>query len=619
MSPLRGLAALGVFVTGVFLVATVDSAARSAQLRFNGPAEAPLTRGFDSYDAEIRARIAGPEAVLRLPGLPPRTQVDLGIEVSTAARRPFEAQLWVNGRLLAEARAHGYASLLEGRATTDARGSLHVRFQGRNVAEPPRLRVYAVTLRWRDRVPPPPERLAGYALALALGAALCGWAWRSWRAAGVGVLIVATALAGLLVSARLLLMAHLPFALRLLGAACLAALLLGSLFRMERAAARWVLAGLLVRAALVLQPAFPCMDGVFHRHNLESFRQGRLLIGKAPGPGTEGLTVPYPPALYALLATPQRLLRTDPSDDTLVRWAILLLEASLPLLVLAAARSGGASLPAASFAAAAAAVMPEGLLVSAMGIAANSLGNWCAVLVLGALARGAASPLLVAYLALALLSHFGAGLLLLLALALWLAALAAGGDRARVARVVACVLAAASLAYLVYYREVWALVREGSQEIGTSAAAGSLLGVRAYRLGKTLQDLVLKLGFGPLMLAWFGARSTALPGSLRALGRAWLAAAGLAALLAFVSPLPLRFELFAAPVVAILAGQGASDLLQAGRRRWLTLGLGLSLSIQILLGTALLSGAFDPINVILESPRWPLLRSILGVGTALSR
>jgi hypothetical protein len=120
------------------------------------------------------------------------------------------------------------------------------------------------------------------------------------------------------------------------------------------------------------------------------------------------------------------------------------------------------------------------------------------------------------------------------------------------------------------------------------------------------QDVALKFGLGPFVLAAVGLRA-GLPERLRPLVHAWLlVTAGLAAF-AVLTPFALRFEYFAAPAIALAAGVGGERLQTTGRGAWVSLALGVALAIQVALGLWLHSGAFDPINVIIPSPRWPLV------------
>jgi hypothetical protein len=58
-------------------------------------------------------------------------------------------------------------------------------------------------------------------------------------------------------------------------------------------------------------------------------------------------------------------------------------------------------------------------------------------------------------------------------------------------------------------------------------------------------------------------------------------------------------------VVALAAGAGAARLRDAGRGALLNAGLGLLAALHLALAALLLSGRFELISVIMESPRWP--------------
>src|SRR5262249_20954884 len=126
----------------------------------------------------------------------------------------------------------------------------------------------------------------------------------------------------------------------------------------------------------------------------------------------------------------------------------------------------------------------------------------------------------------------------LLVLAWWPAEAASGVADARETLHRAIMLASAALiAWLAYYREV-ALVL---QDLGATATDPGVLAVRWYRLGKAAQDVVLKFGLGPAVLAVIGMRAAQIPPRLRRLLRAWLLTAAALGLLALVSRFPLRF------------------------------------------------------------------------------
>jgi len=131
--------------------------------------------------------------------------------------------------------------------------------------------------------------------------------------------------------------------------------------------------------------------------------------------------------------------------------------------------------------------------------------------------------------------------------------------------------------------------------------------VRWYRVGKLAQDLALKFGVTPLVLAWTGLRAAPTADRLKALLVPWFVTGGLVGLLALFSPLPLRFEYFLVPAVAMAAGLGSEHM----SRPWRVAGVALPLLLQVTLAAFLLARRFYLISVILESPRWPFPFRIL--------
>jgi hypothetical protein len=286
------------------------------------------------------------------------------------------------------------------------------------------------------------------------------------------------------------------------------------------------------------------------------------------------------------------------------------LECAVPFVLFAILRACGGSLAASALAAAAAAVMPEGVLLVSKGVAANVAGSFLALLAVWALAARASALVVAGAATLAFLGHPGSAAAAAGLFAAWALVAARGRTepRRRVAEVAAAVASAALLAWALYYREVAANTHESLGHFGAEARAipGRFGGVRWVHLGKMTQDVAFKFGLGPFVLAALGLRA-GLPEGLRPLVHAWLlVTAGLAAF-AVLTPFALRFEYFVAPAVALAAGVGGEHLQAKGRGALVVLALGGALALQVALGLWLHSGAFDPINVIIPSPRWPLV------------
>jgi len=366
----------------------------------------------------------------------------------------------------------------------------------------------------------------------------------------------------------------------------------------DGACARWLAFGMLLRIGFAL--AFDGADSDFHVHNVWKFRAGGVLTSVAPGLSRQ-LPVPYPPLLYAVPALLPRAW-----DAWTLRVALGLIEAVQPLLLWALVRASRGSARAAALAASTLALMPEGILVIGKGIVANALGGAMTLTVLWAIAARAHPVVIVGLLSLALLSHFGAAAtLILLVAAIGVAEARAGGIRMLAVRWGALVLSGL-VAAAVYYGSVWPVVRDAMVDVGGAAGgAGDAFGFHAIRLGKLVQDWVLKFGGWVFLLPLAYARAME-PQAL--LLRVWLVVGLALGVAAVFTPLLFRFEYFAMPAVAWAAALGAVEL-ERRARSWIVTGLRVfSCVLQIALVAGLATGRFDVINAVMESPRWPLFR-----------
>jgi hypothetical protein len=405
---------------------------------------------------------------------------------------------------------------------------------------------------------------------------------------------------GALPAARTALWGHLGPLLVSLAACCVVAALARGPVRLPAWAAAGVALPLAFRLFLVLNPAFPSIDARWHAYNVERYRSGQVIASAVSDAQGRDMPIPYGVTLYALLGpvTPKGDLE---AIEAAVRAAMALLEGTVPLLVALILRGlGGAA--GAPFGALAAATMPEPLLVLAKGIAANIAGAWLGLAAV-AVEAGAVPVAAMGLLAcLSLLAHPGAAATTTILLGAWQAAAWRAGSRRALLGLAAVGLAVA-VAWLAYYREVQALTSGTAGLLATEAGAApsSFFRLRWVHLGKLVQDLVLKLGGLWVVLAVPGVRAA--PPPLRRLLTVWLGSAAAMALLALFTPVALRFEYFAAPAVAMAAG------LASPTRKGLAWGAAaLGLVLQVWLGLALLHGTFDPINVIIPSGRWPLVR-----------
>jgi hypothetical protein len=90
--------------------------------------------------------------------------------------------------------------------------------------------------------------------------------------------------------------------------------------------------------------------------------------------------------------------------------------------------------------------------------------------------------------------------------------------------------------------------------------------------------------------------------------RQWLLVELALGLPVLFTPVLLRFDYFVLPAVAWAAAIGTMELERRGRG-WIASGLRVfSCALQIALVAGLVAERFDIINVIMDSPRWPLVR-----------
>jgi hypothetical protein len=591
-------------------LAGVDRASSRARLSADGRFDHSFYEGYNAYREHNASRVAFRRSRLVLPGLRAGARVELELRVQPR-RRPFELRLIANGETAALRELQPGWHRVRFEATADAAGALRIGFDGGH------LRLSGVELRVLEPGATPPGRWLAY-FGLAGLAMLVGLYW-SRRPAVTAV--AALALCGLfslgLLEARLHALALLPRVLLVLLAVPPLGLLLQRAVGLPARAAPFVAAALALKLALVTHPAFPSIDAAFHAHNLESFREGELITSRAPGASQDSkVDVPYPPALYALLAP---FAARDPAPgkarfdtwvdlELLVRCAQALLVGSAPILIFLIGRRGGLEPEAAGAAAAIAALTPESLLVLAKGITANSLGHTATLLLVLAGIAAAPAWLLFPAALLAVASHLGGAATALLLVGAWLARETWLGrlERARLLRWLAALAAAGLVAWLAYYRH--ALGRTAADLGGLAGVAVSapvaFFGVRWYRLGKAAQNLLLKFGGVPLLLAAVGA-ARGLPPRLAAWLVPWAAAGAATGLIALLTPVPLRFEYFLVPAVALAAGSGAAALRESGHTRLLGAALGLLAALHLALAGLLLAGRVELISVIMESPRWP--------------
>lgn len=590
----------------------VDQRAPNALLDADGWIDRPFFLGFGPFKDGYR--VASPQSELRLAGLWPGTPVDVSAAVASALPRAQDVHLLANGVLVHRSDVGGRYGTLQFTAWTDARGELALRFLAPRARAEGALRVSWVRARRGGPGPLPWSRLPVYAGVVALALVAAAWLGASARGRLLALALPALLVAAGLAWARVPFLAWLPRATVCAGGGLLLAVLVSAALPFARSSAAWWGAAAAFRVFLLPLPDLGSIDLTFHAHNIERFQRGEVLGSAVSDAAGQAVFIPYPPALYAVLA-PFVPVGDTAAGETAVRWTMILLELASPLVVFAILRAAGAGDAAAAAGAAALAVMPEGMLVVPKGVAANVAGSFLALLAVWALAARA-SPLVVGALAAAaFLGHPGSAASAAGLVAAWsLFALRSGAEPAgRVRFVLGAVAAAALLAWAVYYREVAQSTRESLGHFAGEAAAirGRFGGVRWVHLGKMVQDVALKFGLGPFLLAVAGLRA-GLPERLRPLVHGWLLVTGGLAVVAVLTPVALRFEYFVAPALAMAAGVGAERLRAGGRSRWVAASLAVSLVLQVALALALHADAFDPINVIIPSPRWPLVLSATG-------
>jgi len=584
------------------LLVVADVAAPLEPLQADGRWDHVFLHGFSGFDPE-GFRVAHADSEIRLEGLGAAAPVRVTLDVASALPRAQILSVRVNGLRAHERSLGGRGARVDLDVFADRAGRLRLRLEGETPESAFRLSRIELTphTKWSF---PPARRFGLYSLiALAGGIAVLVSAPVS-----VAALLVPAAFLGLLTSltlARVHTLTALPWLAALSVLAIVIAAVSVRLLRIGPDPAAVIGLVFFLRAALVTYPSFPAIDVTLHANKVIYQKHGGVVTNIVGDPAHRGvLTVPYPPALYVALAP---FVTTLPEGEAAVRMAMAILEGTAPILVGGVLRAGGASADAVAQAAVAAAVMPEGMLVLAKGVAANIAGTWVTVLAALALLRKAGAPLLAGAIALAFLCHPGAAAALAGLLAVWMLLTAHADDTRRAARVLGIVLVAAGIAWLAYYREVLGLTVAtlGSVSEAAGSNAFGFFGVRWVHIGKIVQDLLLKYGGGPVILAVVGLRRKDLPPQLLLLLQAWFAIGAVLGLFAVLTPFALRFEYFLLPAVAMAAGLGAERWREQGRKSAVLAVWGIAFAIQIVVGCANLYGRFDPISVIIPSPRWP--------------
>ena len=594
---------------GWLALLALDHGTGTVLMDTDGWLDRPFFRDFGPFRPE-GYRLASPRSELRIVGLWPSRAVDVAVAVASALPKGQDVEVLAGGVVVHRTDIGGVYGILRFTAWTDPAGTLALRFVAPRARAPEALRVSWVRFDKGARGPWPWRRAPMYAAALFLVAAGAAWSGAGTRASLLAMGLATGALAAASWLGRVPFLYWLPRATGCAGAGLLLAMAAAAALRWARGAAAWWGAVLAFRCFLLPLPDLASIDLTFHAHNIERFQRGEVVGSAVSDAAGQAIFIPYPPALYAALS-PLVPIGDTARGETVVRWAMVALEASVPLIVLLLMRSAGASEGAAALAAVAASVMPEGLLMVPKGVAANVAGSWLGLLAVWAVVARASPVIVAGAMALAYLGHPGSAAALAGLVVAWAVLAARNGAETprRAGVVVAAAGVGAFLAWALYYREVAALTRESlghwRGEAGRTPAV--FFRVRWVHLGKMAQDVAFKFGLGPFVLA-VGGWLADTPPRLRALLQAWLAVTGALAAFAVATPFALRFEYFVAPAVAMAAGVAADRACEHGRAAWVRAAWSVAFALQVALGLWLHSGRLDPINVIIPSPRWPLVQ-----------
>lgn len=422
--------------------------------------------------------------------------------------------------------------------------------------------------------------LAAYAVAAALLAAPTGGALAGLAAALVWV--------GCALGPRFMLARFAPELAVIVGGVAAATLLLGWAAwrlgeRFDWAASRRALGGMALIAGAQLftllagmrHPQFRSSDLQMNVNRLDFVRRGEWVFTLAL-PGPRALEAPYPPLFYAVMLPFARLV---PNEALLVEVvAALAVVAGVPLTFALARRVTGAD-GAALWATAAYCALPIAYAMASAGNFANLFGqgvaNLALVAVVLASGRWDRPPValgLTAALTLALLGHFGVFLSLLatVPLLVLVAAFQRPDGRRQALALALCGAVALALAWALYYRFHGALLLGYLRDFlggDTDARGAAERATMAQRLRRLWGELLLWWGWPalPLALAGINLLRRLRPAPPLALTLAWLGAALPFAALELIAGLSVRFHLFVAPALAVVAGWALWQLWRSHR------------------------------------------------------
>ncbi len=435
----------------------------------------------------------------------------------------------------------------------------------------------------------PPLRVVGVAILAVLCAyAAVGIALRSTLAGAVAGWLTAIAFIGLSLGPRMALARFTPALALLISimtalTLALVALLWWAAKRFAWASSARALGGaaLLTGAnALILllgmrHPQYRSSDLMLNVHRLEFVQRGEWVFTLAL-PGPRALEAPYPPLFYAVML-PFTTIITD--KIILVQAVATLFVALGTLCTFALARRIAAADAPALWAAAITSFLPITYNLASAGNFANLFGQGVATIYLTALilswqtwAKPRTLLLLTLGLTLALLGHFGVFLSLCTTIPLFVLVLLLRSISRRAGLLVlASFLVALALSWAIYYHFHNTLLLghlrdalSGQTNARGGAVAEASLGSRFRSEG---ENLLLWWGWPALPLAIAGANllsrtRTALPTTL---ALTWLGTAIPFFLAALVAGLSVRFHLFVAPALAVVAGYALWQLWRSHR------------------------------------------------------
>jgi hypothetical protein len=361
-----------------------------------------------------------------------------------------------------------------------------------------------------------------------------------------------------------------------------------------RFALAFTVGALYLKLLVLTHPSMPIGDALFQAHRFEWVRGGRYYFTSiAPG----GYEFPYAIGLYLVALPFASLVHGTLGFMVLLRFIVAIADAAAGLLLYpmitrqTGDRLGGA------IAVALFHLLPINFLVQTTGKLTNAFGQslfltCVATIVIDSVNRtdrrryGRLALQIAAALAAMLAQTSTAAsielMLLLTATAFWLFGRKEEAASGRALLVVALVATGAAVA--LYYGHFVATYASLAQRIGATGTATTLADAagpsHGPRLGAFPFDLDVSFGWPALALAVVGGVMIGRQRDRLALTTwAWLATAGVVLFLGVLLGLPVRADLVAFPVIALLASRGATFL-------WRGRPLAQAVAVLLLLGTS---------------------------------